>query len=146
MKFEMEILSLSSYSLTSNCLVEESKRARWTSTENKMFENTLVVYDRDTLDRWHQVAAMIPGKTVRDVKKQYEELEADVGQIEAGLVPIPGYSISPFTLEWVNRHGGYDGFKQQAYAIGGKRSLSNRPSDHERKKRVPWTEEEHKDP
>ncbi|KAM2985656.1 transcription factor DIVARICATA-like [Malus sylvestris] len=144
MKFEMEILSPSSYSSTSNWLVEESRSARWTSAENKMFENALAVYDRDTPDRWHQVAAMIPGKTVRDVKKQYEELEADVGQIEAGLVPIPGYSTSPFTLEWVNRHGGYDGFKQQAYGFGGKRSSSNRPSDHERKKGVPWTEEEHK--
>ena len=144
MKFEMEILSPSSYSSTSNWLVEESKSARWTSAENKMFENALAVYDRDTPDRWHQVAAMIPGKTVRDVKKQYEELEADVGQIEAGLVPIPGYSTSPFTLEWVNRHGGYEGFKQQACGIGGKRSSLNRPSDHERKKGVPWTEEEHK--
>ncbi|CAN6696111.1 unnamed protein product [Malus baccata var. baccata] len=144
MKFEMEILSPSSYFSTSNRLVEESKSARWTPAENKMFENALAVYDKDAPDRWHKVAEMIPGKTVRDVMKQYEELELDVGKIEAGLIPIPGYSPSPFTLEWVNRHGGYDEFKQQSYGIGGKRSSSNRPSDHERKKGVPWTEEEHK--
>ncbi|CBI16001.3 unnamed protein product, partial [Vitis vinifera] len=65
---------------------------------------------------------MIPGKTVGDVFKQYKELELDVGKIEAGLVPIPGYSTSPFTLE----------------------PSSTRPTDQERKKGVPWTEEEHK--
>ena len=107
-----------------------------------MFENALALHDKDTPDRWHKVAQMIPGKTVGDVVKQYKELEADVGKIEAGLVPIPGYGTSPFTLEWVNRHG-YDGFKQ-TYGIGGKRAASARPADHERKKGVPWTEDEHK--
>ncbi|BFG33961.1 hypothetical protein CerSpe_202350 [Prunus speciosa] len=142
MKFEMEILSPSSYFSSSNWLLEESKSTQWTPAENKMFENALAVHDKDTPDRWLKVAAMIPGKTAMDVMKQYEELEVDVGKIEAGLVPIPGYSASPFTLEWVNRHG-YDGFKQ-SYGLGGKRSSSARPADHERKKGVPWTEDEHK--
>ncbi|XP_062016901.1 transcription factor DIVARICATA-like [Rosa rugosa] len=142
MKLEMEILSPSSYFLASDWLLEETKSSKWTPAENKMFENALALHDKDTPDRWHKVAAMIPGKTVGDVVKQYKELEADVGKIEAGLVPIPGYGTSPFTLEWVNRHG-YDGFKQ-TYGIGGKRSSSTRPADHERKKGVPWTEDEHK--
>ncbi|KAK8566316.1 hypothetical protein V6N13_002029 [Hibiscus sabdariffa] len=132
----MEILSPTTW------FAEESKSTKWTSAENKMFENALAVYDKDTPDRWHKVAAMIPGKTVGDVIKQYRELEADVSSIEAGLVPIPGYSTSPFTLDWVNSHG-YDGLKQ-SYGLGGKRSSSGRPGDHERKKGVPWTEEEHK--
>lgn len=86
---------------------------------------------------------MIPGKTAEDVLKQYKELELDVGKIEAGLVPIPGYSTSPFTLEWSSNHG-YPGLKQSSYGLGGKRPPPTRPTDQERKKGVPWTEEEHK--
>lgn len=139
----MEILSpSSSYLSGSNWLLEESRSTKWTAAENKMFENALAIYDKDTPDRWQRVAAMIPGKTVRDVMRQYKELEDDVSSIEAGLIPIPGYNStsSPFTLEWGNGHG-FDGFKQ-GYGPGGKRS--GRGSDQERKKGVPWTEEEHK--
>lgn len=108
-----------------------------------MFENALALYDKDTPDRWHKVAAAIPGKTVGDVIKQYKELEDDVTNIEAGLVPIPGYdTTSAFTLEWVN-HNGYDGYRH-TYSPGGKRGPGARPPDQERKKGVPWTEEEHK--
>lgn len=140
MKWETEILS-PSYVSTANWPDDESKSMKWTPAENKMFENALALYDKESPDRWLKVAAMIPGKTVEDVIKQYRELEVDVNNIEAGLVPIPGYTTSPFTLEWVNSHG-YDGFRQP-YGIGGKRSSATRP-EQERKKGVPWTEEEHK--
>ncbi|KAL5748023.1 hypothetical protein ACOSQ2_025320 [Xanthoceras sorbifolium] len=143
MKWEKEVISPATYLSSTNWLHEENNSTKWTPAENKMFENALAVYDKETPDRWHKVAAMIPGKTVVDVIKQYKELEADVSNIEAGLIPIPGYSnSSPFTLEWVNSNG-YDGFKQ-SYGIGGKRSSSVRPADQERKKGVPWTEDEHK--
>ncbi|EEF36713.1 DNA binding protein, putative [Ricinus communis] len=142
MKWDIGVLSPTSYLSSTNWLIEESKNTKWTPAENKMFENALAVYDKDTPDRWHKVAAMIPGKTVGDVIKQYRELEVDVNNIEAGLVPIPGYNTSAFTLDWVNSNS-YDGFKP-SYAFGGKRSSSGRPADQERKKGVPWTEEEHK--
>ncbi|GLT31066.1 hypothetical protein SLA2020_419440 [Shorea laevis] len=142
MKWEMEILSPSSYVSRANWLIEESKSAKWTPAENKVFENALAVYDTETPDRWQKVAAMIPGKTVADVLKQYRALEADISSIEAGLVPIPGYSTSPFTLDWVNSHG-YDGFKQ-SYVLTGKRTSSGKAPEQERKKGVPWTEDEHK--
>lgn len=131
MKWEMEVVSQASY----------LSHTKWTATENKIFENALAVYDKDTPDRWHKVAAMIPGKTVADVIEQYKELEADVNRIEAGLVPIPGYTTSAFTLDWANNNtNAFDAFKQSY----GKRSCSGRPTDQERKKGVPWTEEEHK--
>ncbi|XP_065880037.1 transcription factor DIVARICATA [Euphorbia lathyris] len=142
MKWEMEVVSPASYLSSTNWLIEESKITKWSPAENKVFENALAVYDKDTPDRWHKVAAMIPGKTVGDVIKQYRELEIDVNNIEAGLIPIPGYSTSPFTLDWVN-NSTCDVFKQ-SYVLGGKRSSSGRPTDQERKKGVPWTEEEHK--
>lgn len=148
MKWETEVISPTTYLTNTNWLHEETKsnkiKTKWTPAENKMFENALAVYDKVTPDRWQKVAAMIPGKTVLDVIKQYEELEADVSSIEAGLIPIPGYSTnsSPFTLECVNGHG-FDGFKHP-FGFNGKRSSSIRPQEQERKKGVPWTEEEHK--
>ncbi|XP_061347142.1 transcription factor DIVARICATA-like [Gastrolobium bilobum] len=144
MKWEMEILSSAPCTPNSNSdsdwFVEDNRSSKWTRTENKLFENALAVHDKDTPDRWHKVAEMIPGKTVRDVMRQYKDLEVDVSNIEAGLIPVPGYSTttSPFTLDWVNTPG-YDGFKGS-----GKRSSSVRPPEQERKKGVPWTEEEHK--
>ena len=117
-----------------NWLVMEdnnSRSTKWTSEENKLFENALAVHDKDTPDRWHRVAEMIPGKTVVDVIRQYKELEVDVSNIEASLILVPGYNsiaTSPFTLDWVNTPG-YDGFKGC-----GKRSSSVRPIEHERKK------------
>uniref|UniRef100_A0A7N0TGV8 Uncharacterized protein n=1 Tax=Kalanchoe fedtschenkoi TaxID=63787 RepID=A0A7N0TGV8_KALFE len=156
MKFEMEIRS-PGYGYPENNQQQNSRQNRkqqhhqqaeslskWSQEENKMFENALAVYDRDSPDRWQKVAAMIPGKTVGDVVKQYEDLEADVSSIEAGLVPVPGYACPAFTLDWVGGDGGggsksYDGF---SYGYGGGKRL--RGVEQERKKGVPWTEEEHK--
>ncbi|KAK8547561.1 hypothetical protein V6N12_031698 [Hibiscus sabdariffa] len=139
----LEILSPASYLQTSNWLFQESEGTSWTPHENKCFENALALYDKDTPDRWLKMAAMIPGKTIGDVIKQYRELEEDVSDIEAGLIPIPGYSSDSFTLEWVNDSPGFDGFRNY-YTPGGKRGTGTRPSDQERKKGVPWTEEEHR--
>ncbi|XP_073282839.1 transcription factor DIVARICATA-like, partial [Primulina huaijiensis] len=101
MNRKMTILSPGSYIKNSNCLYEENNTTtQWTPEENKKFENALAIYDRDTADRWDNVAAMIPGKTVNDVIKQYRELVEDVSDIEAGLIPVPGYSANSFTLEW----------------------------------------------
>ncbi|GAV68526.1 Myb_DNA-binding domain-containing protein [Cephalotus follicularis] len=144
MNSEIEILSETSNLQNSNWLFQESKGTRWTREENKRFENALALYDNDTPDRWVKVAFMIPGKTVGDVIKQYRELEEDVSDIEAGLIPIPGYGCSDsFTLEWVDNNQGFDGLKQFC-GVGGKRGTTARPSDRETKKGVPWTEEEHR--
>lgn len=141
----IQILSPATYLQNSSWLFQDSIGSKWTAEENKKFENALAVYDKDTPDRWSKVAAMIPGKTVGDVMKQYRELEEDVCDIEAGLIPIPGYSCDSFTLEWVNSSCGFDGLGQY-YTPGVKRGTATRPSDQERKKGVPWTEEEHRYP
>ncbi|KAI4356010.1 hypothetical protein L6164_000064 [Bauhinia variegata] len=138
----IEVLSPASYLQNSNWLFQETKGAKWTAEENKRFENALALYDKDTPDRWERVAAMLPGKTVGDVMKQYRELEEDVSVIEAGLIPFPGYHGNSFTLEWVNSLGS-DGLKQFC-TVGCKRGACSRPSEQERKKGVPWTEEEHR--
>ncbi|ONK76824.1 uncharacterized protein A4U43_C02F210 [Asparagus officinalis] len=132
----MEVLSpASSYFTSSSWILGEKRSGSWTQQENKIFENALAHVDSKTPDRWERVAAMIPGKTVRDVVSHYKDLEADVNHIEAGLIPFPGYSSPSFVLDW---EGGFDGLKQKRPGGGG------RFSDQERKKGVPWTEEEHK--
>ncbi|KAL2554754.1 Transcription factor DIVARICATA [Forsythia ovata] len=136
----MRYQSAASHVSTSNWLFQESTGTKWTPEENKRFENALALFDKDTPDRWYNVAAMIPGKTVSDVIKQYMELVEDVSDIEAGLIPIPGYTNNSFTLDWVNNQA-YDGFKQ---GVASSQNSSTRSSEHERKKGVPWTEEEHR--
>ncbi|KAK4780223.1 hypothetical protein SAY87_016329 [Trapa incisa] len=148
MKSEMQILpqtQVTSISSMDRSFHEAKSTSRWTASENKMFENALAVHDKDTPDRWYRVAALIPGKTVADVIRHYRELEVDVSNIEAGLIPVPGYSASsPVTWEWVNSSG-FDSMFKHSNGLGGMmRSYSIRGSEHERKKGVPWTEEEHK--
>ncbi|XP_059638220.1 protein RADIALIS-like 3 [Cornus florida] len=46
----------------------------WTAEQNKAFEKALAVYDKDTLDRWHNVARAVGGKTAEEVRKHYEVL------------------------------------------------------------------------
>jgi hypothetical protein len=89
------------------------------------------------------VAAVLPGRTVADVTAHYDDLEFDVGSIEAGFVPFPrcgggaSQSAAGFTFEV-----GGTSFKRSCHVVGsGKRE---RGPDHERKKDIPWTEEEHK--
>lgn len=119
----------------SNWFLEESQSTSWTKEENKRFESALAIFSEGTPDRWRKVAAFIPGKTVYDVIKQYRELEADVNDIEAGKVPIPGYLSSSFTLELVS---------ERDFDANRKRPVVPKSSDQERKKGVPWTEEEHR--
>ncbi|XP_022744277.1 transcription factor DIVARICATA-like isoform X1 [Durio zibethinus] len=131
----METLFATSFMLDLDWFDEESNSTYWTKEENKIFESALAIYGEDVPDRWIKVAAMIPGKSVSDVIKHYRELEEDVFDIEAGRVPIPGYLSSSFTLELVY-NGDFDAYR--------KRPTAARGPDQERKKGVPWTEEEHR--
>ncbi|KAG2332550.1 hypothetical protein Bca4012_017876 [Brassica carinata] len=144
----IQVMSPATYLDTSNWLFQENRGTKWTHEENKKFENALAYYDKDTPDRWYKVAAMLPGKTVGDVIKQYKELEEDLSDIEAGLIPIPGYVSDSFTLDWGGYDAGNNGFNMNGYyfaaAAGGKRGSAARAAEHERKKGVPWTEEEHR--
>ncbi|XP_028962469.2 protein RADIALIS-like 3 [Malus sylvestris] len=63
----------------------------WTPKENKLFEKALAVYDKDTQDRWHNVAKAVGGKSAEEVKRHYEILVHDLMHIESGHVPIPNY-------------------------------------------------------
>ncbi|XP_073021859.1 transcription factor RADIALIS-like [Primulina eburnea] len=63
----------------------------WTAKENKAFEKALAVFDKDTPDRWANVAKTVGGRTPDEVKRHYEILVEDVKYIESGRVPFPNY-------------------------------------------------------
>lgn len=49
------------------------------------------MYDKDTQDRWHNVAKAVGGKSAEEVKRHYEILVQDLMHIESGQVAIPNY-------------------------------------------------------
>lgn len=64
----------------------------WTVKQNKQFEKALALHDRDTPERWQNIAKAVGGgKSVEEVKKHYEILVEDLIHIESGLVPLPNY-------------------------------------------------------
>ncbi|KAI3785562.1 hypothetical protein L1987_44682 [Smallanthus sonchifolius] len=65
----------------------------WNHRQIKLFENALAIYDKDTPGRWQNIANAT-GKTVDEVKRQYQLLVEDVEQIESGKVPLPKYKTS----------------------------------------------------
>ncbi|KAL8540212.1 hypothetical protein ACS0TY_001695 [Phlomoides rotata] len=64
----------------------------WSVKENKDFERALAVFDRDTPDRWANVARAVGTRTPEEVKTHYQDLVHDVNNIETGRVPFPNYT------------------------------------------------------
>ncbi|XP_047168237.1 protein RADIALIS-like 4 [Vigna umbellata] len=69
----------------------------WTPKQNKLFEKALAKYDKDTPDRWQNVAAAVGDKSPDEVKKHYEILLEDLRHIESGRVPLPKYRSTATT-------------------------------------------------
>ncbi|XP_058190669.1 protein RADIALIS-like 4 [Rhododendron vialii] len=67
----------------------------WTPQQNKLFEQALARFDRDTPDRWQNVARAVGGgKSAEEVKRHYNILLEDLRRIESGRVPVPNYRSS----------------------------------------------------
>jgi len=64
---------------------------QWTTKKNKLFENALAIYDKETSDRWYNIAKFVGGTTEVEIKKHYEILQEDIKNIESGKVPLPAY-------------------------------------------------------
>ncbi|RZR75633.1 hypothetical protein BHM03_00000110 [Ensete ventricosum] len=76
-------------------MASSSVSSSWTAKQNKMFENALAVYDKDTPDRWHNVARAVGGgKSAEEVKRHYELLVEDILRIETGQPPRAHYRSS----------------------------------------------------
>lgn len=65
--------------------------SNWSEQKNKLFENALAIYDKDSPDRWRNIAGFVGETTEEEVKKQYEILLDDIKRIESDQVPLPNY-------------------------------------------------------
>ena len=72
-------------------MASSSMSSSWTSKQNKIFERALAVYDKDTPDRWQNVAKAVGNKSAEEVKRHYDILVEDLMNIEQDLVPLPKY-------------------------------------------------------
>lgn len=72
-----------------NMLSSSCSKSNWTIEQNKLFENALAKYDKDTPDRWMKIANATGGKSVEEIKMQYQKLIHDIALIEAGKIPLP---------------------------------------------------------
>ncbi|KAK6939467.1 hypothetical protein RJ641_028998 [Dillenia turbinata] len=76
----------------------------WTQKQNKLFENALAIYDKDTPDRWHNLARAVGGKTAEEVKRHYEMLVEDLQGIESGQTEVPEASMRTSTAPEQQKH------------------------------------------
>ncbi|KAA0055424.1 protein RADIALIS-like 3 [Cucumis melo var. makuwa] len=77
--------------MASSSLKQQRPETTWTPKQNKLFEKALALYDKDTPERWQNIATAVGGKSAEEVQRHYEILLEDLRQIESGRVPIPNY-------------------------------------------------------
>ncbi|KAH0714391.1 hypothetical protein KY284_007296 [Solanum tuberosum] len=103
----------------------------WTRFEDKLFEQALVMYSENDIERWQKIANHVPGRTAEDVMAHYDALVHDVFEIDSGRVEPPSYPDDLFDWE--------SDCKTSQISFG-----TNKKHEVERKKGTPWTEEEHR--
>ncbi|XP_020572564.1 protein RADIALIS-like 3 [Phalaenopsis equestris] len=75
-------------------MASKNSASTWTKKQNKLFERALAVYDKDTPERWQNVARAVGGKSAEEVRLHYELLVEDLKFIESGHFPFPNYRSS----------------------------------------------------
>lgn len=114
---EETIIRLLSVSHTFHC--------RCSPEEDKIFENALAQF-WDYPDRLERCAAMLSRKDLAAVDARLWQLNEDIHAIEAGRVQMPPYPLPGETMSVAQ-------LQKKAKA-----------QDTERRKGIPWTEEEHR--
>ncbi|CAI8608456.1 unnamed protein product [Vicia faba] len=106
---------------------------KWSREQDMAFENALANYPEDAVDRWGKIADVVPGKSLEEIMRHYQLLVEDVSLIESGNVPLPCYDSSP------------EGSTKRARGKGAvKKGANGSKSDKDRRKGIPWTEDEHR--
>ncbi|KAL8532206.1 hypothetical protein ACS0TY_008706 [Phlomoides rotata] len=110
------------------------QKSKWTFEENKLFENMLVDIDLNSPAFLENVASRVPWKSMEDVKNHYQALLDDVKEIKSGKFLLPKYpDLNVEDNQTVT-------MMQQDQPKKDEGSTSN---GHQRRRGVPWTEEEH---
>ena len=138
-----------------------SDSVSWTWEEDKFFETSLAQYDGSWPimgdDYWSRLQEKMPQKGVQDLKDRFTRLEDDVRAIESGLVPLPDFEddsdhvTAEVTFDFVPTKP----IKAQAPAsalapappaapAAKKSKPAPKTGEQERRKGVPWTEDEHR--
>ncbi|CAK9139369.1 unnamed protein product [Ilex paraguariensis] len=108
----------------------------WTFEENKLFENALAEFDPSSAVFFENVASKVPWKSMDEIKKHYQDLVEDIEMIESGLVPLPSYN----TVDQESKSTNMIKSKNEK----GSSSQTKKLTSHQQRRRgVPWTEEEH---
>ncbi|XP_071692160.1 transcription factor SRM1-like [Rutidosis leptorrhynchoides] len=123
---------------------EMDRKYIWTREQDRAFEDALVAYYKeDSDDCWEKIAKKVPGKTVEEIKCHYEVLVEDLDRIESGIVPLPCYSTCSDDSASNGGHNGAgnkgDRKSESGHGVGKASKV-----DQERRKGVPWTEDEHR--
>ena len=134
--------------------------AAWTREEDKAFENAVAVTaapprDGPPDDGWFTaLAASVPARTAEEVRRHYEALLEDVASIEAGRVPLPRYAgeessaakpdSAAGAASTPKDGGGGGGHRREERKSGVDVGKSCSKAEQERRKGIPWTEEEHR--
>lgn len=128
-------------------LPTEAPTGSWTVNQNKLFETALAVHDENVEDRWEKVAKLVEGKSAEDVKRHYDLLIEDVSNIEGDQILLPKYTnVGPAATKKLGFSS--EGDREELAAHGpasfmpSKGTLSR--AEQERRKGIPWTEEEHR--
>ncbi|KAF0919277.1 hypothetical protein E2562_029041 [Oryza meyeriana var. granulata] len=98
-------------------------RRPWSKEEDKVFESALVLCPEHAPDRWALVAAQLPGRTPQEAWEHYQVLVADIDLIMRGAVDAP--------VSWDDD-------------AGNDRRGAGKPRGEERRRGVPWSEDEHR--
>ncbi|XP_020227054.1 transcription factor SRM1 [Cajanus cajan] len=134
----------------------------WSYEEEKAFENAIAMHwiEEASKEQWEKIASAVPSKSMEEVKQHYQILVEDVSAIEAGHISFPNYASEETTSSNKDFHGsskatnsdkrsncsfgsGFSGLGHDSTTHSGKGGLS-RSSEQERRKGIPWTEEEHR--
>ncbi|KAK9074193.1 hypothetical protein SSX86_006790 [Deinandra increscens subsp. villosa] len=66
----------------------------WTRYEDKLFEEALLMYPNDVIDRWQKIVDAVPGKTADQIDSGHVELPSYAGHVEQTLNGLTdGYLI-----------------------------------------------------
>ncbi|KAK4493261.1 hypothetical protein RD792_017861, partial [Penstemon davidsonii] len=133
--------------------------AEWSREEEKAFESAIAMHwveDSIEEEKWNRICCMVPSKSIEELKHHYQLLVEDVAAIESGDIPLPNYNtitdnnITSSSSVSTNNHDpkgkrlllfsncNESSSTQSAAGKAGK------PSEQERRKGIPWTEEEHR--